>query len=560
VIGGFVLSDIEIAQRAKLRPIAEIAAGLGITDPDLILPNGNYKTKFSVRLLDQLKDRPVGKLILVTAVTPTKYGEGKTTVSTGLSMAFNRLGKKSIAVLRQPSLGPVFGIKGGAAGGGYSQVLPMEDINLHFTGDFHAVTSAHNLLSAMLDNSIHFDNPLRIDGREIAFPRTIDMNDRVLRMMVVGLGGRADGPAREDSCVITAASEIMAILALAANRADLKQRLGRILVALSYDDKPITANDLGATGAMAALLKDAIKPNLVQTTENTPALIHAGPFANIAHGTASIISVNAALRLCDYTVVEAGFGSDLGAEKFVDIVAPLAGWNIAACVLVATVRALKHQGGARDAKKGTLTDMWKGFENLRRHIENCRLLGFEPVVALNRFEADSDDDLELVQRYCREHDVASEVSTGFAEGGKGCEALAQAVVKQIGEKPGQNKPLYDYGAKVEEKIEIVARKIYGADRVVYTPRAERDLKRIHLLGYDKMPVCIAKTPLSFSDDPECIGVCDGFKITISAVHIRAGAGYLVPVAGEIQLLPGLARKPNALKIDIADDGKLSGLS
>jgi len=386
------------------------------------------------------------------------------------------------------------------------------------------------------------------------------MNDRVLRMMVVGLGGRADGPAREDSCVITAASEIMAILALAANRADLKQRLSRILVAQAYDDKPITANDLGATGAMAVLLKDAIKPNLVQTTENTPALIHAGPFANIAHGTASIIAVNAALRLAEYAVVEAGFGSDLGAEKFVDIVAPLAGWNVSACVLVATVRALKHQGGARDAKKGTLTDLWKGFENLRRHIANCRTLGFEPVVALNRFEADSDDDLELVKRYCREHGAPCAVSTGFAEGGKGCEDLARAVVRQIEEKPGQNRPVYDCGAKVEEKIEAVARKIYGADRIVYTPRAERDLKRIYLLGYDKLPVCIAKTPLSFSDDPECVGVCDGFKITISAVHIRAGAGYLVPVAGEIELLPGLAKKPNALKIDIADDGKLSGLS
>ena len=555
-----MLSDIEIAQQAKLKPIAEIAAGLGITDPDLILPNGNYKAKLSVRLLERLKEKPAGKLILVTAVTPTKYGEGKTTISTGLSMAFNRLGKKSIAVLRQPSLGPVFGIKGGAAGGGYSQVLPMEDINLHFTGDFHAVTAAHNLLSAMLDNSIHFDNPLRIDGREIAFPRTIDMNDRVLRTMVVGLGGRADGPAREDSCVITAASEIMAILALAANRADLKQRLGRILVALSYDDKPITANELGATGAMAALLKDAIKPNLVQTTENTPALIHAGPFANIAHGTASVISVNAALRLCEYTVVEAGFGSDLGAEKFVDIVAPLAGWNVVGCVLVATVRALKHQGGAKDAKKGTLTHLWRGLENLRRHIENCRLLGLEPVIALNRFDADSTEDLELVKRYCREHGVACEVSTAFADGGKGCEGLAHAVEKQMGEKPGRNKPVYDYNVPVEEKIEAVAQKVYGADRVDYTPRAERDLKRIYLLGYDKLPVCIAKTPLSFSDDPECLGACEGFKVAISAVHIRAGAGYLVPVAGEIQLLPGLAKRPNALKIDIADDGKLSGLS
>ena len=555
-----MLSDIQIAQQAKLRPITEIARELGIDDMDLILPNGNYKAKLSVRLLERLKDRPAGKLVLVTAVTPTKYGEGKTTVSIGLSMALNRLGKRSIAVLRQPSLGPVFGIKGGAAGGGYSQVLPMEDINLHFTGDFHAVTAAHNLLSAMLDNSIHFDNAMRIDARDILFPRTIDMNDRVLRIMVVGLGGRADGPAREDSCVITAASEIMAILALATNRADLKQRLGRILVALSYDDNPITATDLGATGALAVLLKDAIKPNLVQTTENTPALIHAGPFANIAHGTASVIATNAALRLSDYVVIEAGFGSDLGAEKFVDIVAPLAGWNIAACVLVATVRALKHQGGARDARKGTLTHLWGGLSNLKRHVDNCRAFGLEPVVALNQFEDDTGDDLKLVQQYCREHNVVSAVSTGFAEGSKGCTDLAQAVLQQVEEKPGQNRRIYDVDAPVEAKIETVAQRIYGATQVVYAPRAERDIKRIKSLGFDKLPVCIAKTQLSFSDDPECVGVCSGFKITISAVHIRAGAGYIVPIAGEIELLPGLAKRPNAVKIDIADDGAISGLS
>ena len=555
-----MLSDIQIAQQAKLRPITEIARELGIVDMDLILPNGNYKAKLSVRLLERLKDRPAGKLVLVTAVTPTKYGEGKTTVSIGLSMALNRLGKRSIAVLRQPSLGPVFGIKGGAAGGGYSQVLPMEDINLHFTGDFHAVTAAHNLLSAMLDNSIHFDNAMRIDARDILFPRTIDMNDRVLRIMVVGLGGRADGPAREDSCVITAASEIMAILALATNRADLKQRLGRILVALSYDDNPITATDLGATGALAVLLKDAIKPNLVQTTENTPALIHAGPFANIAHGTASVIATNAALRLSDYVVIEAGFGSDLGAEKFVDIVAPLAGWNIAACVLVATVRALKHQGGARDARKGTLTHLWGGLSNLKRHVDNCRAFGLEPVVALNQFEDDTGDDLKLVQQYCREHNVVSAVSTGFAEGSKGCTDLAQAVLQQVEEKPGQNRRIYDVDAPVEAKIETVAQRIYGATQVVYTPRAERDIKRVKSLGFDKLPVCIAKTQLSFSDDPECFGVCSGFKITISAVHIRAGAGYIVPIAGEIELLPGLAKRPNAVKIDIADDGAISGLS
>ncbi len=555
-----MLSDMDIAQGVKLLPIWEVARGLGIDDMELILPYGNYKAKLSVRLLEKIKDLPTGKLILVTAITPTKFGEGKTTVSIGLSMALNRLNHKSIVVLRQPSLGPVFGIKGGAAGGGYAQVLPMEDINLHFTGDIHAVGSAHNLLSAMLDNSLHFGNPLGIDEREIFFPRTIDMNDRVLRSAVVGLGGRANGPAREDSYVITAASEVMAILGLAKNRADLKQRLARILVALSFDDKPITAQDLGATGAMAALLKDAIKPNLVQTTENTPALIHTGPFANIAHGTASIIATNAALRLCEYTVIEAGFGSDLGAEKFVDLVAPLGGFRVDGCVLVATIRALKHQGGADDPRRGMLRHLWLGIENLRRHIDNCRVLGLEPVVAINRFDGDVEDELRLVVKSCEELGARAVVCAPHSAGGKGCEELAQAVMEQIATRPGQNQPIYDYNATVEEKIETVAKKIYGAERVVYTPRAERDIKRIYKLGYDKQPICIAKTPLSLSDDPECIGACAGFKITISAVHIRAGAGYLVPVAGEMELLPGLGKKPNALKIDIADDGRISGLS
>ncbi|MEO0023525.1 MAG: formate--tetrahydrofolate ligase, partial [candidate division WOR-3 bacterium] len=474
-------SDMEIAQSIRLLPIWEIAKGLGITDMDLILPNGNYKAKLSVRLLEQLKERPTGRLILVTAITPTKFGEGKTTVSIGLSMALNRLGKKSIVVLRQPSLGPVFGIKGGAAGGGYSQVLPMEDINLHFTGDIHAVSSAHNLLSAMLDNSLHFGNPLGIDEREIFFPRTIDMNDRVMRSMVVGLGGRANGPAREDSCVITAASEVMAILGLATGRADLKQRLARMLVALNFDDKPITAQDLGATGAMAALLKDAIKPNLVQTTENTPALIHTGPFANIAHGTASIIATNASLRLCDWTVIEAGFGSDLGAEKFVDLVAPLGGFKIEGCVLVATLRALKHQGGAPDARRGMLRHLWLGLENLHRHIENCRTLGMEPVVALNRFEGDADDELKLVLKACEEQGTKAVICAPHSAGGRGCEELAQAVLEQAEQKPGANRPVYDWNSRVEDKIEAVARKVYHAGQVVYTPRAERDLKRIYQL-------------------------------------------------------------------------------
>lgn len=555
-----MLSDIEIAQQVRPKPIFDIVRGLGIEDMDLVLPNGNYKAKLSLRLLDRLADRKPGRLVLVTAITPTKYGEGKTTVSVGLAMALNRLGQRATVVLREPSLGPVFGIKGGAAGGGYSQVVPMEDINLHFTGDSHAVTSAHNLLSAMLDNSIHFNNPLHIDEREIVFPRTIDMNDRVMRTMVVGLGGRTNGPAREDACVITAASEVMAILALAGSRSELKERLGRILVAMSYDDRPVTAHDLGATGAMAVLLKDATKPNLVQTLEHTPAFVHTGPFANIAHGTASVVATNMALRLSDYAVIEAGFGTDLGAEKFVDIVAHRAGWNIAGCVLVATVRALRHQGGSADPTKGSLTDLWAGLDNLRRHIENCRLFGLEPVVALNHFADDSDDDVRLVEKYCLERGAAFAVSRGFAEGGKGCEELARKVMRQIDEHPGRNRPIYEYEARVEEKIETVARKVYGAQQVVYTPRAEREIKRIYRLGYDKLPVCIAKTPLSLSDDPECPGACSGFKITISAVHIRAGAGFLVPVAGEIELLPGLARRPNALKIDIFDDGRIVGLS
>lgn len=555
-----MLSDIEIAQKIKLLPIWEIAKGLGITDMNLILPYGNYKAKLSVRLLERIKSLPTGKLILVTAITPTKFGEGKTTVAIGLSMALNRLGRKSIVVLRQPSLGPVFGIKGGAAGGGYSQVLPMEDINLHFTGDIHAVSSAHNLLSAMLDNALHFGNSLAIDEREIFFPRTIDMNDRVLRSMVVGLGGRGNGPAREDSCVITAASEVMAILGLAQDRADLKKRLARILVALSFDDKPITVADLGATGAMAALLKDAIKPNLVQTTENTPALIHTGPFANIAHGTASIIATNASLRLADLTVIEAGFGSDLGAEKFVDLVAPVGGFRVDGCVLVATLRALKHQGGAPDTRKGMLRHLMFGLENLRRHIEICRTLGLEPVVAVNRFEDDSLDELGLIVKSCEELNVRAVVCAPHSAGSKGCEELGQAILKQMEHQPGKNKPIYDNSESVESKIGAVTQKIYGAERVVYTPRAERDIKRIYSLGYDKLPICVAKTPLSLSDDPDSLGACTGFKITISAVHIRAGAGYLVPVAGEMELLPGLARKANALKIDIADDGRISGLS
>ncbi|HDR00535.1 MAG TPA: formate--tetrahydrofolate ligase [candidate division WOR-3 bacterium] len=555
-----MLSDIEIAHSVKLKPICEIVQALGIEDMDLVLPNGNFKAKLSLRLLDRLADRPEGKLVLVTATTPTRYGEGKTTVSVGLSMALNRLGKKSAVVLREPSLGPVFGIKGGAAGGGFSQVLPMEDINLHFTGDIHAVGAAHNLLAALLDNSIHFDNPLRIDEREIFFPRTMDMNDRVLRTMVVGLGGRANGPAREDGFVITAASEVMAILGLSASRQELKERLGRILVAMSYDDKPVTAETLGGTGAMAVLLKDALKPNVVQTIEHTPAFVHAGPFANIAHGTASVVATKMARRLSEYTVIEAGFGSDLGAEKFVDIVAPAAGWQVATCVLVTTIRALRHQGGARDARKGKLTDLWQGMNNLLRHIEICRTLGLEPVVAVNRFADDSEDDLRLVRKYCAEHEAACAVSEGFARGSEGCVELAEAVVRQAEERPSEIRRVYELKTSIEEKIETVATKVYGADRVVFTPRAEREIRRAKALGFDHLPVCIAKTPSSLSDDPALVGATRGFRVAISAVNVSAGAGFLVPVAGDMMLMPGLAKRPNATGVDMDEDGRITGLS
>ena len=553
-------TDIEIAHSVELKPISDIVRSLGIEDMDLVLPNGMYKAKLSLRLFGQLPEKPKGKLVLVTATTPTRYGEGKTTTSVGLSMALNRLGHKSLAVLREPSLGPVFGIKGGAAGGGFSQVLPMEDINLHFTGDIHAVGSAHNLLAAMLDNSMHFNNPLRIDEREIFFPRAMDMNDRVLRTMVVGLGGRTNGPAREDGFVITAASEVMAILALSNSRDELKERLARILVAQSYDDAPVTAADLGAAGAMAVLLKDALKPNLVQTIEHTPAFIHAGPFANIAHGTASVVAANMALRLTDYVVMEAGFGADLGAEKFVDIVARQAGWDVAGCVLVTTVRALRHQGGARDARKGKLTDLWQGASNLLRHIEICRELGLEPVVCVNRFEDDPDDDVESLRKYCREQGATCAVSDGFSKGSEGCVELAEAVVKQVEEKPTTGKPVYETDASPAEKIDAVATRVYGANRVVYTPRAERDLKRIKSLGYDKLPVCIAKTPLSLSDDPACVGACRDFKVAISGVRVSAGAGFLVPIAGDMMLMPGLAKRPNATRIDLEEGGAITGLS
>lgn len=554
-------SDIEIAQSAKLIPIEILAEQLGI-DENFILPCGKYKAKISLQFFEKIKSNPDGRLILVTAITPTALGEGKTTVAIGLSMAFNKLGKKSIVTLREPSLGPVFGIKGGAAGGGYAQVLPMEDINLHFTGDIHAVSSAHNLLCAVLDNHIHFGNKLQIDEREIMIKRTIDMNDRSLRNIVVGLGGKTNGPAREDGFIITAASEIMAILGLSSSLQELKERLCRVLVAFDMHNNPITAGDLGVCGSMAVLLKDALKPNLVQTIEHTPAFIHTGPFANIAHGTSSVIATKMALKLSDYVVTEAGFGSDLGAEKFIDIVSRIAGFKVDLAVIVATIRALKLHGGAneKDLKSGTIEHLKKGFGNLAKHIENVRKLGMSSVVALNIFSDDTEDEIKVVKEFCVQNKVPCVEVYSFQSGGEGAIELAKTIIKTIEQSPSHPHPIYELQDSIETKIEKVATEIYGANRVVYTPKAEKDIARIVKLGFDKLPICIAKTNRSLSDDPTLYGRPENFKITITDINISAGAGFLVPLAGEITLMPGLAKTPNAMKIDIDENGKIIGLS
>lgn len=554
-------TDIEIAQAAKLIPIENLADQLGIAEA-YILPCGRYKAKISLQFWDKIKSNPNGKLILITAITPTAYGEGKTTVAIGLSMAFNKLSKKSIVTLREPSLGPVFGIKGGAAGGGYAQVLPMEDINLHFTGDIHAVSSAHNLLCAVLDNHIHFGNKLQIDEREILIKRAMDMNDRSLRNIVVGLGGKTNGPAREDGFIITAASEVMAILGLSSSLKELKQRLCRILVAFDIHNNPITAGDLGVCGAMAVLLKDALKPNLVQTIEQTPAFIHTGPFANIAHGTSSVIATKMALKLSDYVVTEAGFGSDLGAEKFIDIVSRIAGFKVDAAVIVATIRALKLHDGAqeKDLKSGTIEHLKQGLPNLAKHIENVKKLGMPAIVALNRFFDDKDDEIKIVKEFCDQNQVACVEVRSFQSGGKGAIDLAQTIIKTIEQNPANPRPIYELEDSIATKIEKVATEIYGANRVVYTPKAEKDIMRIEKLGLAKLPICIAKTNRSLSDDPTLYGRPVNFKITITDINISAGAGFLVPLAGEITLMPGLAKTPNAMRIDLDENGKILGLS
>ncbi|MEO0206094.1 MAG: formate--tetrahydrofolate ligase [candidate division WOR-3 bacterium] len=554
-------TDLEIARKTKLLPITEIAKKLEI-DEDYVLPYGKYKAKISLRFFEQIKNNPDGKLILVSAITPTAYGEGKTTVAIGLSMAINQLNKSSIVTLREPSLGPVFGIKGGAAGGGYSQVLPMEDINLHFTGDIHAVSSAHNLLSAALDNHIHFGNQLQIDEREILFFRTMDMNDRSLRDIVVGLGGKANGPAREDGFIITAASEVMAILGLSSSLSELKTRLCRIITAFDMAGNPVYAEKIGVCGAMSVLLKDAIKPNLVQTIEHTPAFIHTGPFANIAHGTNSIIATKMALKLSDYVVTEAGFGTDLGAEKFFDIVCRNAGFKVNIAVIVATIRALKLHGGApeKNLKAGTIEHLKNGLPNLLKHIENIKIFNVPVVVGLNVFTDDTAKEIELVKSFCAEKGVACVEVKAFEKGGAGAIDLARTVLQIVESNKLEQKFLYDLQDPVEHKIEKVASNIYGAERVVYTPKAERDIDRLKKLGFEHLPVCIAKTNRSLSDDPKLFGRPEKFKITITEIKISAGAGFLVPLAGEIMLMPGLAKIPNATKIDIDEMGHITGLS
>ncbi len=554
-------SDLQIAQEATLIPVTDLAAQLGIGN-EHILPCGIFKAKISVNFFEKIEKNPDGRLVLVTAMTPTPYGEGKTTVSIGVSMALNKLGKKSIVALREPSLGPVFGIKGGAAGGGYVQVLPMEDINLHFTGDIHAIGAAHNLLAAVLDSHMHFGNKLNVDEREILFTRAMDMNDRSLRDIVVGLGGKPNGPAREDSFIITAASEVMAILALSQSLVELKEKLGNILVSFDMQGKPIFARDFGVHGAMAALLKDALKPNLVQTIDHTPAFIHCGPFANIAHGTCSILAIKMAQKLCDYTIVEAGFGSDLGAEKFIDIVSQIGKFNVDASVLVATIRALKLHGGAskKDPKAGTSENLKKGLVNLEKHVENLNKMVIPPVVALNVFEGDTAGEIKIVTEFCRNRQIPCAEVRAFEQGASGAVELAELVCEEIEKGRCCMRPVYNLEDSLEEKIEKVAIEIYGASRVVYTPRAEKAIRRLRKLGFDKLPVCIAKTNKSLSDNPELLGRPENFKITIRDINISSGAGFLVPLTGEVMLMPGLSKVPNAMNVDVDELGRITGLS
>lgn len=555
-----MLTDIEIAQATKMLEIKEIAAKLGVSE-DEIEPYGHYKAKLSQKLIDRAASNPDGKLILVTAINPTPAGEGKTTTSVGLCEGMNKIGKKACLALREPSLGPVFGVKGGAAGGGYSQVVPMEDINLHFTGDMHAITAANNLLCAMIDNHIQQGNELNIDVRRILFKRCLDMNDRALRNCVVGMGGKINGVPREDHFQITVASEIMAILCLAADLSDLKKRLGDILVAYTYDNKPVFARDIKAVGAMTALLKDAINPNLVQTLENNPAIIHGGPFANIAHGCNSVRATKLALKLSDYTITEAGFGSDLGAEKFFDIKCRFAGLKPNCVVLVATIRALKYNGGVPKAEltKENTEALKKGIVNLGVHIENMRLYGVPVVVAINHFFTDTDEEIRIVREYCEKKGAKVAFSDGFLKGGEGAVELANAVVETIENEKSDFKPLYDEKLTIKEKLNIIATKIYRADGVVYSAAAEKAIKDIESLGLDRVPVCVAKTQYSLSDDPAKLGKPENFKITVSDVRLSNGAGFVVAYTGDIMTMPGLPKVPAANNIDVDENGVITGL-
>lgn len=555
-----MLSDIEIAQKAKCLPIKEIAKSLSIEEDDLEL-YGKYKAKLPLSLVDKYSDRPDGKLILVTAINPTPAGEGKTTVTVGLGEAMSKIGKNAVIALREPSMGPVFGIKGGAAGGGYAQVIPMEDINLHFTGDMHAITAANNLLCAIIDNHIQQGNELSIDPRRILFKRCLDMNDRALRNVIVGLGGKLNGVPREDGFMITVASEVMAILCLASDIDDLKLRLGRILVAYTYDGKPVYAKDLQVVGAMAALLKDAIKPNLVQTLENTPALMHGGPFANIAHGCNSVTATKLGLKLADYCITEAGFGADLGAEKFLDIKCRYAGLKPSCIVIVATIRALKYNGGVAksDLKYENVSALEKGIVNLQTHIENMKKYGVPVVVAINRFMTDTDEEIKVIEDFCEKQDVLVSLTEVFANGGNGGVDLAEKVVKTIEEKPSDFKPLYDAELPIKEKLDIIAREIYRADGVVYTKAAEKAIAEIEALGKDKLPVCVAKTQYSLSDDQTKLGKPENFTITVRDVRLSAGAGFIVALTGDIMTMPGLSKQPAAYSIDVDTDGNIKGL-
>ena len=554
------LSDIEIAQQAKMKRIVDVAKAVGISE-EALEPYGHYKAKVNLEFIETLKDNPNGKLILVTAINPTPAGEGKTTTNIGLSMGLNLIGKKTFTALREPSLGPCFGVKGGAAGGGYAQVVPMEDINLHFTGDIHAVTTAHNLLSALIDNHIHQGNALGLDPRRLTWKRVLDMNDRALRQVVIGLGGKPNGVPREDGFDISVASEIMAVLCLATNLKDLKERIGRMIVGYTYQNKPLTVSELGATGAISLLLKDAIKPNLVQTLENTPAFIHGGPFANIAHGCNSVMATTTALKLADYVVTEAGFGADLGAEKFFDIKCRYAGLEPAAVVIVGTVRALKNHGGVdkQHLNDENLDALTRGFENIEKHVENIAKFGVPSVVAINRFPTDTPAELELLNELCEKVGVSVVLSDVWASGGAGGVELAEKVVALAESGVSKFKPLYPLEMPVKEKIETIAREIYGADGVDFSAAALKQIDQIKAIGYDHLPICMAKTQYSLSDDPSLKGRPKGFRISVRDLRISAGAGFVVALTGEVMTMPGLPKVPAAMHMDIDDNGQISGL-